>query len=58
MHDLRTTAMQVTEDTQDREIRTAREEAADRAEADILRLPHAAKPRTAADLQRWLDMCG
>jgi hypothetical protein len=58
MHDLRSTPMQFTEDTQDREKRAAGEEAVDRVEADILRLPRATKPRTAAELQRWLDMCG
>ncbi len=51
-------AVQGTEAAQDREIRQGREEATQRAEADILRLPGASKPRTAADLQRWLDMCG
>ena len=51
-------AGQVTEAAQDREVRQTREEATQRAEADILRLPGAPKPRTAAELQRWLDMCG
>ncbi len=50
--------MQTTQDAQEREIRTSGEEVTDRAEADILRLPLANKPRTAAELQRWLDMCG
>jgi hypothetical protein len=58
MDDLRAMPMQTTQDTQDREIRTDGEEAADRAETDTLRLPNANKPRTTIDLQRWLDMCG
>jgi hypothetical protein len=59
MHDLRSQAMQATQDAQDREIRTAGEKATDRADTDILRLPHTTKPGgTALDLQRWLDMCG
>jgi hypothetical protein len=58
MCDVSPKAVPVTEATQEREIRQAREEATARAEADILRLPGASKPRTASELQRWLDMCG
>ena len=59
MHDLRSKLMQATQDAQDREVPTAGQEAVDLAEAHILVLPHATKPRVAiTDLQRWLDMCG
>ena len=58
MHDLRNWPTQMTQDARDGEICTSGEEVTDRVEADILRLPRANKPRTAAELQRWLDMCG
>jgi hypothetical protein len=58
MCDLSSKPVQIREGVQEREARQAREKAAERAEANIFCLPRAAKPRTAAELQRWLDMCG
>ena len=58
MYDLRSQAMQATQDAQEREVRTAGEKAADRADTDIIRLPRTTKPQAITDLQRWLDMCG
>ena len=43
---------------QDRELGSAREEAAARAEANVLRLPVNPRPRPVTDMQRGLDMCG
>ena len=58
MHDMRSTPMQLTEDTQDRETCTAGQDTTDLAECAILAMPRSTTPRPITDMQRWLDMCG
>ena len=47
-----------TEVTQEKDAQSAREEALNRVEANLLRLPLGPRPRPITDLQRWLDLCG
>jgi hypothetical protein len=57
MDDLRGNVMP-TEVAQEKDAQAAREEALNRVEANLLRLPAGFRPGPVTDLQRWLDLCG